>query len=191
MRDKGLLGLPGPVSCSRQGCLWGWGRLQGLCLHEVWQSPRPMAPQVLSLAVFSALPRLIKVQEIPLWVHVVYGFAFLFCCAPIWLESNSDLVELSATPLFSKNFHWHQEIFFLSCCHWTEADVIMLRTSEHCLPYVCVWGLLLWPWNWNRHRISQDICWNPVLYCLRSVTKSWVAAKLLDWHQRKKRIYWG
>lgn len=128
----------GPVSCPRQGCLWGWGRLQELCLSEVSPSPRPMAPQhILSLAVFGALPRLTKVQETPLWVCVVYGFAFLFCCALIWLESNSDLVELSATPLFS-NFHWHQETSFLSCCRWTEADAIMLRASEHPLLCVCV-----------------------------------------------------
>lgn len=186
MRNERIAGVGWSHVLLEAGLPLGLGKVAGaLSPWGVTISKATAPQQILSLAVFSALPRLRKVQDTPLWVPVVYGFAFLFCCALIGSESNSDLVELSATPLFSKNFHWHQEIFFLSCCHWTEADVIMLRTSEHSVPCVCVWGL-----EWAQNQ-SQDICWNLVLYCLRSVTKSWVAAKSLDWHQRKKRIYWG
>lgn len=136
---KGPPGLPGPMSCPKQGCLRGWSRLHRFCLDEFCKSPRPVTPQqILSLGMFSALPRLIKCRK-HLFECIWFMFLpFLSCCALIWLESNPHLVEVSATPLFSKNFHWHQEIFVLSCCHWTKADVIVLRISGHSLPPLCV-----------------------------------------------------
>lgn len=56
---------------------------------------------------------------------------------------------------------------------------------------VCVWSLLLWCWNWNRHRVRFRTSAR-VLLCIvwgQWQNLEWLL-ELLDWHQRKKRIYW-